>query len=209
MDTENKTAALGCLIFVVLILGGAGIFAIAEEEYSIAFLYCIPFIFTALFYLIEHKSMSKDSKSVVEGCLILLSLFYTISGFVSIVFGDFFNSFLLFIPLICCILFGVYYWILIVPINKELDLMRKMHKIPRTIDKEDGSQWGNAFQQLINSKLKDVTESEKKGDLQQCQHIVTKMTKDKAFEKLNRAFRLTGCHLSITDAAGNPITKIV
>jgi len=76
MDTDNKNAAIGCLFLIIFIFSISGIFAIAEEDYSTAFLYCLPFICTALLYFINYNSMSVESKNVVVGCLILLSLIF-------------------------------------------------------------------------------------------------------------------------------------
>lgn len=93
--------------------------------------------------------------------------------------------------------------------RKKWNAIREMHNLPYSLVKEDGEQWGKAFQQLISTDINNFSESEKFNDLQQCQHIVKKMIKDETFENLHRAFRFTGCHLIVTDKDGKLITKIV
>lgn len=153
--------------------------------------------------------MNKENKDAVGGCFFFITLSFSISGLFAIVEGDYFYAFLLYMPLICCLLYFVFYRITIVPSNKRKEALRKMYKYPRRLVKEDGEQWGKVFLQLINAELDNISESQSKKDLQQCQHIVKKMTKDEVFKNLHRAFRLTGCHLMVTDNDGKPITKIV
>lgn len=203
MNKENNDAAEGCLFLVTFILSLNGLYSIVEGSYFIALLYCTPLICWMLFVVFNHISL----KGVA--LFFLFTLASTIAGIIQIVFEDIFNALLLFIPLICCILYVVYDRIANVPKEKKWNALRKMYNLPYCLVKEDGEQWGKAFQQLINTELNNVSESEKKDDLQQCQHIVKKMIKDEAFENLHRAFRITGCHLIITDNDGKLITKIV
>ena len=209
MTKENKDASEGCLFLVTLILSISGIYSIIEGSYFIALLYCTPLICWMLYIFIDHKSLKGSDKIMAMASFFLATIFFTVAGIMSIVYEDYFKALLLFIPLICCLLYGVYYWITIVPKQKRWNAIRRMYKLPLLLDKEDGEQWGKEFQQLINTKLNNISESEKKNDLQQCQHIVKKMIKDKAFENIHRVFRFTGCHLIVTDNDGKPITKIV
>ena len=153
--------------------------------------------------------MTKENKDASEGCLFLVTLILSISGICSIVEGRYYVALLYCAPLICSLLYGVYYWIAIVPKQKKWNAIRSMYNLPYILDKDDGEQWSKGFLQLINTELKNVSESEKKNDLQQCQHIVKKMIKDESFENFHRAFRFTGCHLIVTNNEGKPITKIV
>lgn len=209
MTQENKDASEGCLFLITLILSLGGLYSIVEGSYFIALLYCAPLICWMLYIFIDYKSLKGDDKIMAMASFSLATIFFTIAGIISIIFEDFFKAFLLFIPLICCFLYGVYYWIAIVPKEKRWNAVRRMYDLPYSLVKEDGDQWGKEFQQLINAEINNVSELEKKNDLQQCQHIVKKMIKDESFENLHRAFRFTGCHLIVTDNDGKPITKIV
>ena len=162
-----------------------------------------------LYIFIDHKFLKGNDKIMAMASFSLATICFTVAGIMSIVFEDYFKALLLFIPLICSLLYGVYYWIAIVPKQKKWNAIRSMYNLPYILDKDDGEQWSKGFLQLINTELKNVSESEKKNDLQQCQHIVKKMIKDESFENFHRAFRFTGCHLIVTNNEGKPITKIV
>lgn len=209
MKRENKDALEGCLFLVTLFLCICGTFAIVEGDYLFALLLCTPLICWLLYVIVNRKSLKVDNKIMVQACFSLVTLIFTIAGIMLIAFEDYFKAILLFIPLICCLLYGVYFGIAIVPKQKKWNAIRRMYNLPCILDKEDGEQWGKGFQQIINTELNNVSESEKKNDLLQCQHIVKKMIKDESFENLHRAFRFTGCHLIVTDNDDKPITKIV
>ncbi len=209
MTKENKDAAEGCLFLVTLFLCICGSFAIVEGDYIFALLLYTPLICWLLYIILNRKSLKVDNKITAQACFSLATLIFTIAGIMQIAFEDYFKAFILFIPLIYCILYGVYYWIAIVPKKKKWNSIRNMFNLPYCVVKENGEQWGKEFQQLINTELNNVSDSGKKNDLQQCQNIVNKMIKDEAFENLHRAFRFTGCHLIVTDNDGKPITKIV
>ena len=83
-----------------------------------------------------------------------------------------------------------------------------MYNIPIKVESGD-CQWGKVFHQIIEVAKKNITEEDKKEDLLQCGRIVKNMAKEKSFDDLHRAFRLTGCHMKITDGNGTLITKIV
>ena len=209
MKRENKDATEGCLFLVTLVLSFGGMYSIVEGSYFIALLYCAPLICWMLYIFIDYKSLKGNDKIMAMASFSLATIFFTVAGIMLIVYEDYFKALLLFIPLICCLLYGVYYWIAIVPKQKRWNAIRRMYNLPYILDKENGEQWSKGFQQLINTELKNVSESEKKNDLLQCQHIVKKMIKDESFENLHRAFRFTGCHLIVTDNDGKPSTKIV
>ena len=209
MNKENKNAAEGCFFLVTLFFALGGSFAIVQGNYSNAFLFCLPLICWMLFIVLNYKSLKGDDKIMAMASCALVTLFYTVAGIMEVIFEDYFNALLLFIPLICCILYMVYYRIAFVPIEKRWSSLRRMYNLPYCLENEDGEQWGKAFQQLLKTEINNVSETEKKNDLQQCQLIVKKMINDEAFENLHRAFRFTGCHLVVTDNDGKLIKKIV
>ena len=155
-----------------------------------------------------------------KGCLILIvgiiamySIASGIAGVLIIIDGDYDYALKYFYPLlfmICLVIVvmihGKYVY---EPREKLKESLRKMHNYPKRIIHEDGEQWGKAFQRIIEKTIDNVTEEDKKKDLQQCERIVKKMTKEKSFDNLHRAFRLTGCHVEITDDNGKLITKVV
>lgn len=157
----------------------------------------------------------------VKGCLLgLLGIFAfysiasAIAGILVLLDGDFYTSNLhLFYPLgalIVIIIAGrIYDKFVSVPRKKLKDALHKMHNYPKRIVQEDGGQWGQSFQRVIGVAFENATEEDKKNDLQQCGRIVEKMTNEKSFSDLHHAFRLTGCHLKITDENGELITKVV
>ena len=210
MNKENKDIAQGCLFFVTLLFVFYCIYAIVQGSYFYALLCCTPLICWLLYIIINHKSLKWEDKIMAKACFAFFTIFSTITGIIiGVEIEDDFKALLLFIPLICYILYVVYYWIVIVPKKKRWNAIQRMYNLPYILVKDDGEQWGKAFQQLINTEINNVSESEKKNDLQQCQSIVNKMIKDKAFENLHTAFKFTGCHLIVTDNDGKPITKIV
>lgn len=209
MNKENKDATEGCFSLITIFLSLSGLFSIVEGNYINAILFCTPLICWMLFIVLNHNSLKGSDKTMAIASFSLVTLFYTFAGIMEVVYEDYFNSLLLFIPLISCILYVVYFRIFIEPEEKRWSAIRRMYKLPHSLIKEGGEQWGKAFQQLINAKLNNISKSQKNNDLQQCQNIVKKMTKDEAFKDLNRAFRFTGCHFIVTDNNGKVITKIV
>ena len=209
MNKENKAAAEGCFFLITLFLSLGGLFKIMEGSYFVALLFCAPLICWMSYIALNHNSLKGDDKTMAMASFFIVTLFYTVAGIMAVIFEDYFNALLLFIPLICCLLYVVYYRIVFVPKEKRWSALRRMYNLPYCLEKEDGEQWGKAFQQLINTEINNVSETEKKNDLQQCQLIVKKMINDEAFENLHRAFRFTGCHLIVTDNDGKLIKKIV
>ena len=156
-----------------------------------------------------------------KGCLLSIvgifafySIASAIAGILVLIDGDFYGSDIqLFYPLfalICIIIVGVIYDKHVSTPREELkDALHKMYNYPKRLAQEDGGQWGKSFQRVIGVAIENVTEEGKKNDLQQCGKIVKKMTNEKSFHDLHHAFRLTGCHIKITDGNGKLITKVV
>ncbi|MBR1903013.1 MAG: hypothetical protein IJ826_08580 [Bacteroidaceae bacterium] len=92
---------------------------------------------------------------------------------------------------------------------KREKALHKMHNYPESINLEFGNQWKKEFQSLLSKAIESTKDPEKKSDLEHCLHIVEKIKDDSGFYHLQRTFRLTGCHISITDSNGKHITEIV
>lgn len=91
-----------------------------------------------------------------------------------------------------------------------------MYNLPDVVRDEYGQTWDREFQKVISKAIDETTDDEKRTDLQQCQKVAKEMIKDSGayrldcpFYSINNAFRLTGCHFTITDSQGKTITQIV
>lgn len=91
-----------------------------------------------------------------------------------------------------------------------------MYRMPDSVKYEYGEEWDKEFQKVIAMAIESTSDATKLSDLQHCQKVAEEMnknsgtyTKDSPFNKINKAFRLTGCHLKIIDPNGNTITKVV
>ena len=126
--------------------------------------------------------------------------------------------------MIGAICFGIAAKGIILPIMEYLDYtkqkrqatIRKIYKIPSSISYEYGEVWNRELQKVIKNAIDTTTDPSKLSDLQNCQRVANQMIKDSSrytldrpFYKINNAFRLTGCHFTITDSEGKTIAKIV
>lgn len=126
--------------------------------------------------------------------------------------------------MIGAICFGLAAKSVILPIMEYLDYskqkrqatLRKIYKIPSSISHEYGEVWDRELQKVILRAIDETTDSTKLNDLKHCQKVAKAMIKDstsykldRPFYKINNAFRLTGCHFTITDSQGKTITRIV
>ena len=114
---------------------------------------------------------------------------------------------------LCALAIGQFYG---KPRQKRQEALHKMYNLPQYIRNEYGEVWDKEFQKVINKAIVETTDNEKRTDLQQCQKVAKEMIKDsgnyrldRPFYRINKAFRLTGCHLTITDSQGKIITRIV
>lgn len=115
--------------------------------------------------------------------------------------------------LICCL---VVKFCIVVPHKKRQEALRKMYNIPEIVRNEYGEVWDKEFQKVIKNAIETTTDPSKLSDLQNCQRVANQMIKDsgsytldRPFYKIHKAFRLTGCHFTITDSEGKTITQIV
>lgn len=102
------------------------------------------------------------------------------------------------------------------PREKRQEALHKMYNLPDVVRDEYGDKWDREFQKVISKAINETTDNEKRSDLQECQKVAKQMIKDsgsyrldRPFYRINNAFRLTGCHFTITDSQGKTITQIV
>lgn len=103
------------------------------------------------------------------------------------------------------------------PQQKRQEALRKRYFLPQFAANNDYGVWEKKFQKVIAQAIEETSDSTKNSDLKHCQRVVEEMNKGlcgqstyySPFSKINDSFRITGCHLTITDSEGNIITKIV
>lgn len=140
------------------------------------------------------------------GCLfIMLLLFLPMGCGYLLIEEEIACGILWLLPPIIHIVYIIFKW----PHWKREKALHKMHNYPDIISLEFGYQWEREFQSLLSKAIESTKDPEKKSDLRHCLHIVEKIKDDSGFYHLQRTFRLTGCHISITDSDGKRITKIV
>lgn len=148
--------------------------------------------------------------------LFVFFILFPICGFQSLEKGEVDSALFFFSPwivLICYLLINQFY---VKPRKKRQEAESKMYNLPNRIEHEYGELWNREFQKVIKNAIDTTTDSKKLTDLQHCKRVAGEMIKDsgsyrldRPFYKINNAFRLTGCHIKITDSEGNSITQIV
>jgi len=100
--------------------------------------------------------------------------------------------------------------------EKRQQILRRIYNIPAALNHEYGEVWDKEFQKVITKAIETTNDSAKRADLHQCQRVAKEMNKnscsyklDSPFYEINNAFRLTGCHFTITDSQGETIAQIV
>lgn len=153
-------------------------------------------------------------QEIIAGIVILvlgwLFLYLPVMGFAYLYLGEIALGLLYLLPLLCLIGVLLYRHYVIEPEKMRRATLSRMYNYPLRLGKRDtANHWHSGFKDVIHGGLVTCTDSDKKTDLNHCQHVVDKMEKDGVFENLHRAFRLTGCHMEIKDSTGHTITKIV
>lgn len=148
--------------------------------------------------------------------LFFLFIIFPICGFQALVKGDVGHAIFFLSPLtlaLCGLAFELLYN---KPRKKRQEALHKMYNLPQYVRDEYGEVWDREFQQAIRKAIGTTADPAKLADLQQCQRVAKEMIKDscsyrldRPFYKINNAFRLTGCHFTITDSQGNIIAKVV
>jgi hypothetical protein len=142
--------------------------------------------------------------------VIYIFAYLPILGIVQIILGEWALGLLYLLPLVCIVGVFLYWQFIIVPKRDRRTLLNTMYGFPRKLDeKESSTQWNNGFMTVIQDGINATSDSDKLADLQQCKLIVDKMSKKNAFANIHRVFRLTGCHLTITDSTNQKVTRIV
>jgi len=115
--------------------------------------------------------------------------------------------------LICCLIVN---YCIVIPYKNRQEAVRKKYNIPEIVRDEYGEVWDRELQKVIKNAIDTTTDTVKRSDLQNCQRVANQMIKDSStytldrpFYKIHKAFRLTGCHFTITDSEGKTIAKIV
>ena len=140
------------------------------------------------------------------GCLFIMLLSFVPMGCCYLLIeGEIVYGILWLLPPIIHIVYIIFKW----PHWKREKALHKMHNYPESINLEFGYQWEREFQSLISKAIESTKDPEKRSDLEHCQNVVNKISDNSGFYYLQRTFRLTGCHISITDSNGKRITKIV
>ena len=160
--------------------------------------------------------ISKLIAGVVMGALYLL--IYGFFAYLAI------TAFQCDLPMIGAICFSITLGGIVYPIisyydkkkEKRQEALRRMFSLPQYVRNEYGEAWDRELQKVIAKAIGEATDSAKLNDLKHCQRVSKEMIKDSSyyrldrpFYKINKAFRLTGCHFAITDSQGKTITQIV
>lgn len=148
--------------------------------------------------------------------LFVLFVLFPICGFQSLQKGEIGSAIFFLFPLFALISGIVINLCVVEPRKKRQEALQKMYNLPQYIRNEYGEVWDKEFQKVISKAIEETTDNEKRTDLQQCQKVAKEMIKDsgnyrldRPFYRINKAFRLTGCHFTITDSQGKTITRIV
>lgn len=155
--------------------------------------------------------------------LILLFIFIMLiwCGVQSIIEGDVLSGMiLLFFPI--SMLFGALCYFALEqffekPREKREKALCKKYHLPKYVADNDYGALEKKFQEVIAKAIESTSDNAKISDLKHCQRVIKEMNKScvgsytwlSSFSKIYKAFRLTGCHLKVTDSEGNNITKII
>lgn len=147
---------------------------------------------------------------------ILFFLIFPICGIQAISEGEIGMGIVFLAPLTVLLCVLAYQRFYLKPEEERQKALHKMYKLPRYVQNEYGEKWNREFQKVITKAIDSSKDPEKRSELQRCQSVAKEMIKDsgvcrldRPFYQINNAFRLTGCHFTITDSKGNVITQIV
>lgn len=147
---------------------------------------------------------------IALGLLFWLMAYLPVMGVVYILIGEWIQGLFCWLPLMCFIGVVLYRHYIVQPKETLMVELSHMYKYPRRLTKnERADKWHSGFSAVIQNGIAAVDDPAKQADLKQCHKIVEKMAKDNVFHSLHRAFRITGCHLKVTDDNGRVLTQIV
>ena len=148
--------------------------------------------------------------------LFFLFIVFPLCGIQALQKGEIGMAIFFFIPITILICSLIVNYFIVIPHKKRQEAVRKKYNIPEIVRDEYGEVWDREFQKVIKNAIDTTTDPSKLSDLQNCQRVANQMIKassrytlDRPFYKINNAFRLTGCHFTITDSEGKTIAKIV
>lgn len=148
--------------------------------------------------------------------LFVLFILFPLCGIQALQKGEIGMAIFFFIPITILICSLIVNYFIVIPHKKRQEAVRKKYNIPEIVRDEYGEVWDREFQKVIKNAIDTTTDPSKLSDLQNCQRVANQMIKDSSrytldrpFYKINNAFRLTGCHFTITDSEGKTIAKIV
>ncbi|WP_027451034.1 hypothetical protein [Xylanibacter brevis] len=148
--------------------------------------------------------------------LFFLFIVFPLCGIQALQKGEIGMAIFFFIPITILICSLIVNYFIVIPHKKRQEAVRKKYNIPEIVRDEYGEVWDREFQKVIKNAIDTTTDPSKLSDLQNCQRVANQMIKDSSrytldrpFYKINNAFRLTGCHFTITDSEGKTIAKIV
>jgi len=148
--------------------------------------------------------------------LFVLFILFPICGLQSLQNGEFGLAIFFFSPLFFLICGHSFNFYVIEPYKKRQAAVHRMYNLPECVRDEYGEKWDQEFQKVIQKAIETTSDSAKKADLQLCQKVAKELMKDsgsyrldRPYYRINNAFRLTGCHFTITDSDGKVISKIV
>lgn len=154
--------------------------------------------------------MAEIIAGLIIALLAWLFLYLPVMGFAYLFLGEYALGLLHMLPFLSLIGFVIYCQFVIEPEHERKAALSRWYKYPLHLGKKvNYDQWHRGFKDVIHNGLVSTTDTNKQNDLNHCQKIVEKMTKDDVFNDLHRAFQLTGCHMEIKDTTGHTITKIV
>ena len=148
--------------------------------------------------------------------IFILFIMFSICGIQSLEKGEIGSGIFFLFPLFALICGIVFNLCVVEPRKKRQEALHKMYNLPDVVRDEYGQTWDWEFQQVISKAIEEATDNDKRTDLLQCQKVAKRMIQDsgpcqfdRPFYRINQAFCLTGCHLTITDSQGKTITQIV
>ena len=148
--------------------------------------------------------------AIIIALLAWLFLYLPVMGFAYIFLGEYALGLLYLLPFFGLIGFVLYRQFVIEPERARTAALSRWYNYPLNLGKKvNFDQWQRGFKAVIHNGLVISTDVNKQKDLNHCQKIIEKMTKDDVFNGLHRAFKLTGCHMEVKDTTGHTITKIV
>lgn len=143
---------------------------------------------------------------------------FPICGVQELLDGDIGGGIFFLLPLIFVLCVLAYQQFYQKPKDKQQEALYKKYNLPnvKVVRGESGEVWNKEFQKVIEEAIESTSDTSNRTELQHCQSVAKELIKDSSknsfdrpYYKLNNAFRLTGCHLTITDSKGNKITQIV